>query len=63
MQHKLSHCRDEFLLCARTFRLAVWIVMQASRISRRTGILVHFGTRRVGNLHDNSGWKPKLLCG
>ena len=63
MQQKLSYCRDEFSLLAGRFRLAVWPVTQASRLSRRTGILACFGTSRLGSLHDNSGWKPKLLCG
>jgi hypothetical protein len=63
MQQQLSHCRDEFSLPAGTFRLAVWIVIQASRLSRRTGNLACFGTRRLGSLRDNSGWKPKLLRG
>jgi len=63
MQQQLSHCRDEFSLLAGTFRLALWAVTQASCLSRRTGILPCFGTRRLGSLHDNSGWKPKLLRG
>ena len=63
MQQQLSHCRDEFSLLAGTFRLAAWVVMQASRLSRRTGIPACTGTRRLGSLHDNSGWKPKLLRG
>ena len=50
MQQKLSHCRDEFSLLAGTFRLAVWVVIQASRLSRRTGILACFGTSRLGSL-------------
>ena len=49
MQQKLSHCRDEFSLLAGMFRLAVWAVIQASRLSRRTGILACFGTRRLGS--------------
>jgi hypothetical protein len=63
MQQQLSHCRDGFSLLGRMFRLAAWVVIQASRLSRRTGILACFGTRRLGSLHDNSGWEPKLLCG
>ena len=43
MQQKLSHCRDEFSLLAGTFRLAVWVVIQASRLSHRTGILACSG--------------------
>ena len=63
MQQKLSHCRDEFSLLARTFRLELWIVTFASRLSRRTGTLACFRTRWLGSLHDNSGWKSKLLRG
>ncbi len=63
MQQKLSECRDEFSLFAGTFPFAFWIVIQASCLSRRTGSLACFGTRRLGSPHDNSGWKPKLLCG
>jgi hypothetical protein len=63
MQQKLSHVRDGFSLLARMFRLALWAVTEASRLSGRTGILACFATRRLGSLHDNSGWKPKLLCG
>jgi hypothetical protein len=63
MQQQLSHCRDEFSSRAGTFRLAARIVIQASRLSRRTGIFVCFGTRRLRSLHDNSGWKPNLLRG
>jgi hypothetical protein len=63
MQPKLSHRPDEFLLRARTFRLAVWVVTQASRLFPRTGILACFGTSRLGSLRDISGWKPKLLRG
>ena len=63
MQQQLSHCRDGFSLLGRMFRLAAWVVIQASRLSRRANILVCFGTRRLGSLHDNSGWKPKLLRG
>ena len=63
MQQKLSHCRHEFSLLAGTFRLAVWVVTQASRLSRRTGILACFGTNSLGSLRDISGWKPKLPCG
>ena len=61
MHQKLLYCRDEFSLLAGTFRLAVWVVTQASCLSRRTGILACFGTRRLGSLRDISGWKPKLL--
>ena len=60
---KVSHCREGFSLLAGTFRLAVWFVIQASRLSRRTGIPACFGTRRLGSLHDNSCWKLKLLRG
>ena len=42
--------RDEFSLLAGTFRLAVWVVTQASCLSRRTGILACSGTRRLGSL-------------
>ena len=63
MQQQLSHCRDEYALRAGTFRLAAWVVIQASRLSRRANIFVCFGTPRLGSLHDNSGWKPKLLRG
>jgi hypothetical protein len=63
MQQQLSHCRDGFSLLGRMFRLAAWVVIQASRLSRRANIFVCFGTPRLGSLHDNSGWKPKLLRG
>ena len=63
MQQQLSHCRDEYALRGGTFRLVAWGVIQASRLSRRTGIPACTGTRRLGSLHDNSGWKSKLLCG
>ena len=39
MQQKFSHCRDGVSLLARTFRLALWAVIQASCLSRQTGIL------------------------
>jgi hypothetical protein len=63
MHQKLLYCRDEFSLLAGTVRLAVRVVTQASCLSGRTGILACFRTRRLGRLHDNSAWKPKLLCG
>jgi hypothetical protein len=63
MHQKLLYCRDAFSLLAGTFRLAVWVVTQASCLSGRTGILACFRTRRLGSLHGNSGWKPKLLRG
>jgi hypothetical protein len=36
-------------------------VIQASCLSRRTGILPGRGTSRLGSLLDLSGWKPELL--
>jgi len=63
MHQNLLCCRDKFSLLAGTFRLAGWIVTQASRLSGRTGILACFRIRTLGSLDDNSGWKPKLLCG
>ena len=63
MQQQLSHCRDGFSLLGRMFRLAAWVVIQASRLSRRTGILACFGTNSLGSLRDISGWKLKLPCG
>ena len=43
MQEKLSHCRDECSLLTGAFRLALSAVTQASRLSRRTGILACSG--------------------
>ena len=43
MQQKFSHVRDGFSLFARMFRLALWAVIQASCLSRRTGILACSG--------------------
>lgn len=63
MQQTFSHVREGFSLLARMFCLALWAVTQASCLSRQTGILACPGSRRLGSLHDNSGWKPKLLCG
>lgn len=63
MKQKLSHLQDGVSLLARAFRVALWAVTQASCLSRRTGILACFETRGLGSLHDNSGWKPKLLRG
>ena len=63
MQQTFSRYRDGVSLLARTFRPALSAVMQASRLSRRIGIFACFETRRLGSLQDNSGWKPKLLCG
>ena len=63
MQQQLSRCRDGLSLLGRMFRLVAWVVIQASRLSRRANIFVCFGTPRLGSLHDNSGRKPKLLCG
>jgi hypothetical protein len=34
MQQKFSHIRDGFSLLARVFRLALWAVIQASRLFR-----------------------------
>jgi hypothetical protein len=63
MEKKFSNARDELSLRARMFRLGLWAVIQAFRLSPRTGIFVCFRTRKLGSLHDISGWKPKLLCG
>ena len=63
MQQKLSHIRDGVSFLTRMFRLVLWPATQASSLSRQTGILACFGTRWLGSLHDNSGWKSKLLCG
>ena len=63
MQEELSYCRDELWLLPGRFRLAVWVVTQASCLFHRTGILTCFKMRRLRRLHDDSRWKPKLLRG
>ena len=66
MQQKFSQVLDGFSLLARMFCLALWTVTQASFLARQIGIPACFGTpgtRRLGSLRDNSGWKPKLLRG
>ena len=50
MQQTLSHVVHEFSLLARIVSPAVWIVTQASRLSRRTGILACWWIDQV--------WKP-----